>query len=149
MEFTRSFERVQISKAECLDNKSCNSENFSHNAIMRTHQYRDIICNTCECRHLSADDIYEIIKKESPKIWRATVYRNIEAMAEQWILRRFPWINGKTYYECNDNAHAHIVDGMSGIICDFPLENIRLEWLPPGYEVSEIRIEIRKKDETI
>lgn len=69
-------------------NKSCIYEIFSHNgtnkdSFMRTHQYRDIICNTCECRHLSADDIFEIIKKESPKIGRATVYRNIESMAEQ------------------------------------------------------------------
>jgi Fe2+ or Zn2+ uptake regulation protein len=50
---------------------------------MRTHQYRDIICNTCECRHLSADDIFEAVKKSEPKIGRATVYRNIESMAEQ------------------------------------------------------------------
>jgi Fur family ferric uptake transcriptional regulator len=57
---------------------------------MRTHQYRDIICNTCECRHLSADDIFEAIKKTEPKIGRATVYRNIESMAEQGLLRRFP-----------------------------------------------------------
>ncbi len=128
------------------DNKSCFYENFSHNANMRTHQYRNIICNTCECRHLSADDIYEIVRKESPKIGRATVYRNIEAMAEQWTLRRFPGINGKTYYECNETAHAHLVDGQSGIICDFPLEKIVIEGLPQGYEVSEVRIEIRKKD---
>ena len=103
---------------------------FSHNANMRTHQYRNVICNTCECRHLSADDIYEIVKKESPKIGRATVYRNIEAMAEQGVLRRFPGINGKTYYECNQNAHAHLVDGQSGIICDFPLEKIAIEGIP-------------------
>ncbi len=96
---------------------------------------------------MSADDIYETVRKESPKIWRATVYRNIEAMAEQGILRRFPGINGKTYYECNDKTHAHLVYGESGIICDFPLESIKIDWLPIGYEVSEIRIEIRKKAE--
>ena len=76
---------------------------------------------------MSADDIYETVRKESPKIGRATVYRNIEAMAEQGVLRRFPGINGKTYYECNDKIHAHIVYGETGMICDFPLENIKLE----------------------
>ncbi len=115
---------------------------------MRTHQYRDIICNTCECKHLSADDIYEMVKKKTPKIGRATVYRNIEAMAEQGILRRFPGINGKTYFECNNNTHAHLVDENTGIFCDFPIENITIHDLPKGYEVAEIRIEIRKmKDE--
>jgi Fe2+ or Zn2+ uptake regulation protein len=112
---------------------------------MRTHQYRDIICNTCECRHLSADDIFDEIRKQEPKIGRATVYRNIEAMAEQGILRRFPGINGKTYYECNNATHAHLVDEKTGIFCDFPLENIRIEGVPQGYEVAEVRIEIRKK----
>ena len=60
---------------------------------MRTHQYREVICTTCECRHLSAEDIYDEIKRKNPKIGKATVYRNIECMAETGVLRRFPGIN--------------------------------------------------------
>ena len=111
---------------------------------MRTHQYRDIICDTCNCRHLSADDIFDEIRLREPKIGRATVYRNIEAMAEQGILRRFPGIHGKTYYECNNVTHAHLVDESSGIFCDFPMEHVQVSDIPEGYEVSEIRIQIRK-----
>ena len=73
------------------------------------------------------------------------MYRNIEAMAEQGVLRRFPGINGKTYYECNDITHAHLVDERSGIFCDFPIENIAIRGIPEGYEISEVRVEIRKK----
>jgi Fe2+ or Zn2+ uptake regulation protein len=112
---------------------------------MRTHQYRDIICDTCTCRHLSADDIFDEIRVREPKIGRATVYRNIESMAEQGILRRFPGINGKTYYECNNLTHAHLVDDASGMFCDFPMENIQVSDIPAGYEIAEIRIQIRKK----
>ena len=112
---------------------------------MRKHQYRDIICNTCECCHLSADDIYEKIRIHEPKIGRATVYRNIESMAEEWTLRRFPGINGKTYYECNASSHAHIVDEKTGIFCDFPIENVEIRNIPEGYEICEIRVQIRKK----
>lgn len=111
---------------------------------MRKHQYRDIICDTCECKHLSADDIYEKVKKKEPQIGRATVYRNIEAMAEEGLIRRFPGINGKTYYECNNATHAHLVDEKSGIFCDFPIENIGIKNIPEGYEISEIRIQIKK-----
>lgn len=114
---------------------------------MRTHQYRNIICDSCTCRHMSADDIFDEVKKASPKIGRATIYRNIEAMADQWILRRFPGIHGKTYYECNDATHAHLVDERSGIFCDFPIDNIAIKGIPTGYEVGEIRVEIRKKGE--
>lgn len=53
---------------------------FIHH-IMRTHQYRDVICNTCECQHLSAEDIFERVRENNPGIGKATVYRNIEAMA--------------------------------------------------------------------
>ncbi len=112
---------------------------------MRKHQYREIICNTCECRHLSADDIYEEVRRKSPEIGRATVYRNIEAMAEEGMLRRFPGIHGKTYYECNPHTHAHLVDEMSGIFCDFPIENISIRDIPTGYKVSEIRIQITRE----
>ena len=117
---------------------------YSHFYSVRKHQYRDIICNTCECRHLSADDIYEEVRKMEPQIGRATVYRNIEAMAEEGLIRRFPGINGKTYYECNNTTHAHLVDEKTGIFCDFPLENIQIRALPEGYEISEIRIQIKK-----
>lgn len=112
---------------------------------MRTHQYRNIICDTCTCRHLSADDIFAEIKKQEPKIGRATVYRNIEAMAEEGILRRFPGINGKTYYECNNETHAHLVDEKTGIFCDFPMDNVAVRGIPEGYELAEIRLQIRKK----
>lgn len=111
---------------------------------MRTHQYRELICDTCTCRHLSADDIFEAVRKIAPKIGRATVYRNIECMAEQGILRRFPGINGKTYYECNDETHAHLVDEKTGIFCDFPMENIAVKDIPVGYKISEIRIQITR-----
>ncbi len=114
---------------------------------MRKHQYRDIICNTCECRHLSADDIYEEIRLKEPKIGRATVYRNIEAMADEGTIRRFPGIHGKTYYECNDSSHAHLVDEKTGIFCDFPIENVCIKNVPVGYEVSEIRVQIRRIEE--
>lgn len=111
---------------------------------MRKHQYREIICDTCECRHLSADDIYEKVRLLEPKIGRATVYRNIEAMAEEGTLRRFPGIHGKTYYECNTTSHAHLVDEKTGIFCDFAMENLTIKNIPTGYEVSEIRVQIRQ-----
>lgn len=113
---------------------------------MRTHKYRDVICDTCHCRHLSAEDIFLELKKKEPNIGRATVYRNIEAMAENGVLRRFPGINGKTYYECNDETHAHLVDEKTGIFCDFPMENITVQWIPEGYELLEVRLQIRKTE---
>lgn len=112
---------------------------------MRTHKYREIISEVCHCRHLSAEEIFEILKKTHHKIGRATIYRNIEKMSEEGILRKIPGVNGKTYYEENHHTHAHLVDDKTKIFCDFPIENVKIHNLPEGYELSEICIFIKKK----
>lgn len=112
---------------------------------MRTHQYREIISEVCHCKHLSADDIFETIKKTHPKIGRATIYRNIEKMFQEGLLRKIPGVNGKTYFESNDISHAHLVDDASKIFCDFPIENVKIQNIPDGYELLEVCIFIKKK----
>ncbi len=57
---------------------------------MRTHQYREKILEVCHCCHLSADEIFEMIKKTHQSIGRATIYRNIDAMFEEGLLRKIP-----------------------------------------------------------
>jgi Fe2+ or Zn2+ uptake regulation protein len=48
---------------------------------MRTHEYRDIICSLCNCKHLTAEEVFLEVKKIEPKIGKATVYRNLEDMS--------------------------------------------------------------------
>ena len=113
---------------------------------MRTHQYREIILSACNCKHLSAEEIFDSIKKIHPKIGRATIYRNIEQLSDEGFLRKIPGVNGKSYYECNAVPHAHLVDDKTKIFCDFPIKNISVKNIPDGYDVAEICIFIKKKD---
>lgn len=113
--------------------------------IMRTHQYCHIIEDLCNCHHLSPSEIFYELKKLYPKIGRATIYRNIEMMTRQGILRKIPSSCGKFYYERVGEIHAHLVDEKSKELQDFPLENLTIANLPEGYEVSEVCIYIRKK----
>ena len=39
-------------------------------------------------RHFTADDVYEEVKKEYPGLGQATVFRNLNKMAEEGILLR-------------------------------------------------------------
>lgn len=111
---------------------------------MRIHKYRSIILETCHCRHLSADEIYDAIKKNHPEIGKATIYRNIEQMSQDNFLRKIPGPSGKNYFESNDTPHAHLVDDKSKIFCDFPIENVKIYGIPDGYEIAEICIHIKK-----
>lgn len=111
---------------------------------MRTHKYRSYILEVCHCKHLLPEDIFEIIKKNHPNIGRATVYRNIEQMTKDGMLRKIPSVHGKTYYESNNEAHAHLSDATGRFFCDFPMDNISVKNLPEGYELAEICIYIKK-----
>lgn len=126
--------------------RTCFFDKYSHNCRMRTHQYRDIIASVCDSKHLSAEDIFDMIKKTHPKIGRATIYRNIECMFLEWRLRKIPGVNGKAYYEYNPEPHAHLVDDRTKIFCDFPLQNVLVKNIPSGYEIAEICIYIKKNE---
>lgn len=60
---------------------------------MRTFKYRDTITNICDCTHMSAEEIFATIKKIHPDVGRATIYRNIDAMSNEGILRKIPGVN--------------------------------------------------------
>lgn len=116
---------------------------------MRTHQYRHFIEEICHHRHLSADEIFEELKKTQPQVGRATIYRNIEQMSAEGILRKIPWIGGKSHYEYHPEAHAHIVDDATREVMDFDMENVKILNLPDGYELSEVCIYLRKKSPAV
>lgn len=113
---------------------------------MRLHQYRQHISDACRNKHLSAEDIFLVVQRSCPKVGRATIYRNIECMYEQGMLRKIPGVNGKAYFENNTKAHAHLVDDRTKIFCDFPIEHVSVNNIPDGYEVAEVCIYIKKTD---
>lgn len=78
---------------------------------MRPPKYYKNILATCFHNHLSADEIFQSVKKSAPSIGKATVYRNIEYMSQKGLLRKLPSISGKMYYETVDIPHAHVIDG--------------------------------------
>lgn len=62
--------------------------------------------------HLTAEEIYELIKKESPEIGLATVYRTIQLLLELKIIDRIYLDDGSVRYELGhvyeeEDAHHH------------------------------------------
>jgi len=60
--------------------------------------------------HLSAEEVYEILKKKDFDFGLATVYRNLELLALLGILSKVNFDDGRTRYELNavdPNVHQH------------------------------------------
>lgn len=57
--------------------------------------------------HLSADDVYSIVKSRHPEIGLATVYRTLELFREQHILHELDFGQGMSRYEYASVEHHH------------------------------------------
>ncbi|MHB1126426.1 MAG: Fur family transcriptional regulator [Bacillota bacterium] len=59
-------------------------------------------------QHLSAEEVYGIVKERHPEIGLATVYRTLDLFADLEILRKMNFDDGRSRYEfCNQEVHHH------------------------------------------
>ncbi|WP_418792450.1 Fur family transcriptional regulator [Phosphitispora sp. TUW77] len=59
-------------------------------------------------KHLSAEDVYGMIKQNNPEIGLATVYRTLDLFAELDILQKIDFGDGRSRYEFyTDDVHHH------------------------------------------
>jgi len=58
--------------------------------------------------HLSAEDVYNLVKTRNPDIGLATVYRTLDLLAELDILHKMDFGDGRSRYEfCDREEHHH------------------------------------------
>ena len=58
-------------------------------------------------QHLSAEDVYDIVRRESAEIGLATVYRTLELLSELDFLQKIDFGDGRNRYEINSTNEAH------------------------------------------
>lgn len=60
-------------------------------------------------RHLSAEEVYMLVKHQNPEIGLATVYRTLDLLAEIGVLLKNDFGDGRSRYEFsrNDENHHH------------------------------------------
>jgi Fe2+ or Zn2+ uptake regulation protein len=59
--------------------------------------------------HATAEQVFEYIVKTHPSISKATVYRNLNLMAEAGELLNIGSIYGSAHYDYNCNEHCHFI----------------------------------------
>lgn len=73
-------------------------------------------------RHLSADDVYGLLRETYPNNGIATVYRTLELLEEIDVIRRLDFGDGRARYEVKDldsQNHHHLVCTNCGEITEF------------------------------
>ena len=62
---------------------------------------------TLQNGHLAAEDVYQLVRHDLPKISLGTVYRNLETLSQQGDLLKTVFPDGKARYEDAKNEHHH------------------------------------------
>lgn len=58
-------------------------------------------------KHLSAEDVHNIVRQQSNDIGLATVYRTLELLSELDVLQKMDFGDGRSRYEINETSTAH------------------------------------------
>ena len=101
--------------------------------------------------HLTAEQIYEVVKQKYPEIGLATVYRTIQVLSDLNLIDKLNLDEGCVRYEISRNArevhhHHHLICLECGSVftfCDDLLENLekRIEDTM-GFSVSDHEVKL-------
>jgi Fe2+ or Zn2+ uptake regulation protein len=59
-------------------------------------------------QHLTADELYDRVKKKMPRISLATVYRNLETLSEIGVISKLEISGRQRRFDCDIREHDHI-----------------------------------------
>ena len=71
--------------------------------------------------HASADEIYELVRKQLPRISLGTVYRNLEVLAKMGLIQKLELGGTIKRFDWNPNKHYHIRCLVCGQVDDAPI----------------------------
>ncbi|WP_456325100.1 Fur family transcriptional regulator [Desulfonauticus submarinus] len=111
----------------------------------RLTKQRQIILKTLKKvkTHPTADEVYDMVRKELPKISLGTVYRNLEIMSEMGIIQKLELAGHQKRFDGNPEPHLHIRCLECGKVVDVDLDvdvNCDQEYIA-GFLLKGYRIE--------
>lgn len=76
-------------------------------------------------RHVTADEVYDYIKKDYPSIGKGTVYRNLSILADEAKIRKVEIPGGADRYDFTLARHYHVRCVECGKIFDVNLNEVK------------------------
>ncbi len=95
-----------------INRRNTVQKNLVHNAV-------------CEMkRHVTANEVYEFIKENHPKIGKGTVYRNLDILVEEGSLRKVEVPDGPNRFDFTLKNHYHVICVKCGDVSDVDMDEI-------------------------
>lgn len=91
---------------------------------MRYSKQREKIKNGLEkfCIHPTAEELYMKLKPDNLNLSLATVYRNLNQLADLGDIKKIQGLSGQVHYDHNVNEHYHMICVKCNKIIDLPPE---------------------------
>lgn len=109
-------------KDRFLKEKEIFLEHIQKAGLRKTGQ-RDLILEVFLSteEHLSSEDLFWLVQKESPEIGHTTVYRTLKLLTEAGLAREVRLGDGRTYYEHHfeHEHHDHMICTECGKVIEF------------------------------
>ena len=96
-------------------------------------------------RHISAENLFDEVKKEERKISMATVYNTLKQFTNLGLIREIVVDQNKSLYCNNNQSHYHLYIEDEGKVIDIPTKNINLNIpsIPACLQLHNIDVIVR------
>ena len=96
-------------------------------------------------RHISAEELYEEVKKEDRRISLATIYNTLKQFRNIGLLKELIVDQNRSIYCTNHDSHYHLYIEDEGKLIDIPQKNIDLNipQIPACLKLHDIDVIIR------
>ncbi|MFD2116026.1 Fur family transcriptional regulator [Paenibacillus yanchengensis] len=83
-----------------------------------------------EADHLSAEDVFLLVKEKAPEIGLATVYRTLELLSELHVVEKLNFGDGVARYDLRNDNNQHHHHHLICIKCG-SMDEVKEDWLLP------------------
>jgi len=92
---------------------------------LKKSKQRDTIFNTlCQLKtHPTAEELYDLVKERIPRLSLATVYRNLELLAEMGYVQKLDTGGRQKRFDGDPSGHYHVVCIVCGKVSDIDMQN--------------------------
>ena len=78
--------------------------------------------------HLTADEVYEKVRRKLPRVSLGTIYRNLEILAEHGLIRKIELAGQQKMFDGNMQKHYHLQCIKCNKLVDIPVDMVTVDF---------------------